>query len=125
MHGDEGQYFLFIQLYRLAWNQVIRSDDRRLIHLHCIGAVIGQHLKKPFGYILYIGCPSLHICIIHSLEHGCKVICRGANSIFGIHFLGGNDIYDRLYIVQVLQHHLMDLEYHGIGFAHVLHRLII
>ena len=80
----------------------------------------GENAENPTGNILYICCPSTHILVVHVGKHLGKPLCGFIDRILGIGLFLADNSCDGFAIVQILQHHLMDLKKKGILFSHFL-----
>ena len=125
IHGCKGKHFGFVELNRLTWYQIICCHDHRFVCYNTALPGIGKDTEKTVRYILYISCTSLHISIIHGCKHLREVISCCCNGILCVDFLGGNNILNRIHIIQIHQHHLMYFKDCRIGFSHIFHCLVI
>ena len=63
-----------VQLHCFTGNQIIRRNNDRLRQSIDVIFLPTKYGKKPLRYIPYIGCPALHIGILHRFKHGRKII---------------------------------------------------
>ena len=125
MDRDKCQDLALIHLNRLAWTQVIRNDDGRLHGAEIHILLPGQVTYQAVGNILDIRRPGLHVIIIHIGEHFREVITDHCYGIFCVDLLRADHAADRIPVIVVLQHHLMNLENSGACFAHLNHGFIV
>ena len=125
VHRCKCKYFALIQLYRLTRCQIICCNDRRLVCLLDSLADSAEDIQHTLRNILYVRCTSLHICIIHCRKHLRKIVSCRCYCKLCIDFLRTDDIFDRLNIIQVFQHHLMNLKNHSVGFSDIGNRFFV
>ena len=121
----KAKHFALIKLHSLTRGQIISRNDTRLCHLLKPRISSAEDIEHTLRDIFYIGSTPLHVGIIHSSKHLGKIIRSGCNCILSIYFLSTDDILDRLKIIQILEHHLMDLKDHGIGLSDIRKRFLI
>ena len=125
MHRNKPEHLILVKLYRLAWREVVRRDNDRLIRCHRTHLRVRQQADHPFGDIAHVSRTLLHVGIVHRGKHLREVVGRGADGIFSIDLLGLDDVLNRFTIILIVEHHLMDVKDHGVGLADLHHRLFI
>lgn len=79
--------------------------------------------QDSLGDILYVRSSLLHVRVVHGREHHGKVVAGGGHRVLRVDLLGLNHIVDGIQVIQIIQHHLMDLKDSGAGLSHFLDRL--
>ena len=113
--GDERQDFFGIELYGFAGDEILGREDHRFFGK--LDFVLGIHedLQDPLGNIPHIGSTFLHIRVVHGGEHGGKLGSGFRHGVFHIHAFFLDNADDRVGKIQILEHHLVDVENHGAG----------
>ena len=123
--GHERENLVFVELDRLARREVVRRDDHRPGRVDPRALHAAEHVHQPLGHVLDVRRAPLHIGVVHRGKHLREVIRRHADGVFRVHPLGGDDVGDRIAVVKVLEHHLVDLEDHRVGLPHLDERLLV
>ena len=123
--GDKAQQLAFVKLDCLAGGEIIRNQNGGLIVLHSGVTLAGKDIDYPPGNVFDIGCPSLHIGILHGGKGSGKVLAGSLGGVFSSGSLGVDDTLDGIQIVLVLQHHPVDLKNGGVVLAHFLQSPLI
>ena len=66
-----------------------------------------------------------HISIIHTAEHGGKILCRMFYGCFGVEFFIPYLGYDIIDIIVIIEHHLMHFKHGSLFFANFFYGLFI
>ena len=72
-HGDKSQNLGLVQLQGFRRSQIVRCQNNRNIRVDSSVHNTQQIIQNPLGHILDVRSTSLHICIIHSCKHSCKL----------------------------------------------------
>ena len=115
----------FIKLYGFAGCQVIRCQNVTATAAFPAAACITQAAKHLVGNILDVGSACTHIIIFHRRKNFCKISCDSLHRIFRINLLCADNAFNRLYIIKVLQHHLVNFKNSGIILAYICNSLFI
>ena len=116
--------FTLIKLNGLAWRQIFRHDDRRLVPALRLSDS-HQDIDHPLGNIFHVNGSRLKIFIFHRREHRRKIISRCCDGIFCIYHLCLNDTFYRIIVIIIFQHHLMYFKNLRAGFANFFERFLI
>ena len=115
LSGDKRQDFVFRNLNRLGRRQVFRNQDTRLVHGKADFAA-AQNGHDSAGNIPYIYGTSLHIGIFHGSKGSsegiaCFFYCFGSTGTVLNHGINA------VQVIQIVQHHHLHIQNHGLLFA--------
>ena len=85
----------------------------------------GQNAHNPLRNIFDIRRAPAHIFVLHRRKHLGEIVTGHRNRILGIDLLRIDDILNRVQIVLILQHDLVNLENRRIRLANFFYRLFI
>ena len=117
MLGYNRKYFAFIHLHSLTGGKVVCQQYHRFFRYNSLFAYSCKYPYQTFGNIQDICRTGFHILIIHTCENTCEIISGKAHGIFRIHFFIPDHPADRVQIIFVFQHHLMDIKDHRLLFS--------
>ena len=108
--GDKAQQFALVHPHGLAGSQIICNQNDRLLLRQAAVPPSTEGICHLAGYILHIHGPRLHIGIVHGGKCRREIFSSFHNSVFCGSPPGFDNISDRLQIVLIVQHHLVDLK---------------
>ena len=115
-HGDKSQNLGLVQLQGFRRSQIVRCQNNRNIRVDSSVHNTQQIIQNPLGHILDVRSTSLHICIIHSCKHSCKLDACLFHGVFCITGFFINQRCNTRYKVFIFHKH-------GMGFKEDCHRL--
>ena len=121
----KGQYLCFIQIDGFAGGQVICQNNDSFGAFQALFSLSGEFSDDPFGDIQHIDRPCLHVFVIHLGKGAGKKLRRYKNGVFRRQFFFFDQTLDAFEVVQILQHHLMDLENLGVFFTDLCDGILI
>ena len=122
---DKAQNLGLVQLYGLRRSQIVRCQNNRHIRINTACHSAAQNTNDAVGNILDVCGARLHVAVVHRGKHLCKLLRHLRNGIFCIDLFAVNQILNALYIVEVIQHHLMRFKQFCAFFAYFCKSLFI
>ena len=110
---DEAQHLAPVQPGGLAGRQVVGGDDAGHVAPQRLILLAGEQADHPPGHVQHVGRPLLHIVVVHLGEHIGELGGGLVHRVLRVDVLVPNDPGDGVPVVQVLQHHLVNLEQEG------------
>ena len=123
--GDEAQHLAPVQPGGLTGHQVVSGDDAGGVPAQGLVLLAGEQADYPPGHVQHIGGTLLHIRIVHLGEHLGELFAGLLHRVLRVDVLVPDHAGDGFAIVQVLQHHLVDLEQKGLLLAQLGAGLLI
>ena len=113
--GHKGQDLVLGQLHRLAGGEILGDEDARLLHLEPRAAA-AENVHQPPRHVLDIHGAGFHILVIHGGE-GSREGVAGLMGGLGGAGAAGNHLLDALDEVQIVEHHDLHVQNHGLFLA--------
>ena len=120
--SDKSQDLVLRQLNGLRGSQVLGNQNAGPIHLKT-GAAAAQDVDHTGGHVAHVRSTGLHVGVVHgSKVHG-KLFTSLLDSLCGAQAVLDLGL-DALQIVQIVQHHHLDIQNHSLLLAQLLGGLI-
>ena len=110
--GHKGQNLVFGQLYRLRRCQVLGQQNAGNVHGHG-GGEAAEDLHHPAGHVPNVGGTGFHVLIVHGGKHLREFLAGLLDGVGGA-VAAVNAALDGFHIVQIVQHHDLNVQNHGV-----------
>ena len=123
--GDKAQKQALVHPHRLGGGQVLGHQDGGFRALHAVHIGALQDVQHGLGDVHHIGAAGLQIGVVHGGKDGRLVGAGRFDCILCAHLLLGDDLFDGVHKVVILQHHGVDVEHLRDVLACLLQGLLI
>ena len=125
MRGNESEHLILIERDSFAGGEVVGAYYHFIVSFRAVSRRACKVSDHPIRNILNVGGARLHIRVVHRGEHLSEVIGGKGYCVLGVYALAVDDIFYRLVIIVVLEHHHVYLEDLRVSFADLFKRLFV